>query len=177
MSSPTLPTNWLWNGESGESDSTGRVVIFDLDGVLCNADERQHFIRSTKKDWKAFFEACADDQPIEEMTRLLRLFATDVTVVLLTGRPIQVQEQTLSWLTKVDLPWDLLIMRDRGVYSDSTYFKQQSVRKLKAMGFDVQIAFEDDPQNYEMFEAEGVPCHYRYSGYYEDRDAVKNKIS
>lgn len=171
MSTPSTPENWLW--ESRPTDG-GRVVIFDLDGVLCNADARQHFIQSQKKDWKAFFEACADDIPIEETTRLLRMLANDVTVVLLTGRPVEVQPQTLQWLKKVDLPWDLLIMRDRGIYADSTLFKQQSVRMLKAKGFDVQIAFEDDPHNYEMFEAEGVPCHYRYSGYYEDRDAMKD---
>jgi hypothetical protein len=105
------------------------------------------------------------------------MLANDVTVVLLTGRPVQVQEQTLAWLANRDIPWDLLIMRDRGVYADSTIFKQQSVRALRATGFDVQIAFEDDPQNYEMFEAEGVPCHYRYSGYYEDRDATRTRIS
>jgi phosphoglycolate phosphatase-like HAD superfamily hydrolase len=174
MSTPTIPKNWLWKSEAVGS---GRVVIFDLDGVLCNADGRQHFIRSTRKDWKAFFEACSEDTLIEETARLLRLLATDVTVVLLTGRPIEVQSHTLSWLKTQDLPWDLLIMRNRGDYEDSTVFKQQSVRKLKSLGFDVQVAFDDDPQNQEMFEAEGVPCHYRYSGYYEERDAVKSKAN
>ena len=164
----SIPKNWLWS--HGQSER-GRVVIFDLDGVICNADARQHFIRSGRKDWKAFFEACADDQPIEETTRLLRLLAADVTVVLLTGRPIEVQQHTVSWLEAKDLPWDLLIMRNRGDYADSTVFKQQTTRQLKAMGYDIQVAFEDDPQNHQMFEAEGVPCHYVHSGYYDERDA------
>ena len=170
MSKPTIPKNWLWRQDPIRD---GRVVIFDLDGVLCNADGRQHFIRSGQKDWKAFFEACSDDQPIEEMTRLLRLLATDVTVVLLTGRPLEVQDHTVGWLSNQEIPWDLLIMRARGDYADSTVFKQQTVRILRSMGYDIQVAFEDDPQNYEMFEAEGVPCHYRHSGYYEDRESTK----
>jgi FMN phosphatase YigB (HAD superfamily) len=174
MSTSSIPKNWLW---SNEPAGDGRVVIFDLDGVLCNADGRQHFIKAARKDWKAFFEACAEDTLIEETARLLRLLAKDVTVVLLTGRPMEVREQTLSWLSAQDLPWDLLIMRNRGDYADSTTFKQQSVRTLKAMGFDVQVAFDDDPQNQEMFEAEGVPCHYRYSGYYEERDALKHQAN
>lgn len=174
MSTPTIPKNWLW---SNEPTGSGRVVIFDLDGVLCNADGRQHFIQAGKKDWKAFFEACAEDTLIEETARLLRLLAADVIVVLLTGRPMEVREHTLGWLKCQDLPWDLLIMRNRGDYADSTVFKQQSVRSLRTMGFDVQVAFDDDPQNQEMFEAEGVPCHYRYSGYYEERDSVKSKTS
>jgi hypothetical protein len=174
MSTSSIPKNWLWRSDVAQP---GRVVIFDLDGVLCNADGRQHFIRSARKDWKAFFEACTGDTLIEETARLLRLLAADVTVVLLTGRPMEVREHTLSWLKGQDLPWDLLIMRNRGDYEDSTVFKQQSVRTLKAMGYDVQVAFDDDPQNQEMFEAEGVPCHYRYSGYYEERDALKSKAN
>lgn len=171
MSTPTIPKNWLWKTNPV---GQGRVVIFDLDGVLCNADARQHFIQSGRKDWKSFFEACSEDEPIEESTRLLRMLADDVTVVLLTGRPLEVQEHTVAWLTSREIPWDLLIMRSRGVYADSTMFKQQSVRTLKSMGFDIQVAFEDDPQNHAMFQAEGVPCHYRHSGYYEERDAVEN---
>jgi hypothetical protein len=174
MSTPSIPKNWLWRAEPA---LPGRAVIFDLDGVLCNADGRQHFIRSPKKDWKAFFEACADDLLIEESARILRLMAKDVTVVLLTGRPTEVREHTLKWLEGQELPWDLLIMRNRGDYADSTSFKQQSVRTLKAMSFDVQVAFDDDPQNQEMFVNEGVPCHYRYSGYYEERDSLKSKTS
>jgi phosphoglycolate phosphatase-like HAD superfamily hydrolase len=127
MSTPTIPKNWLWQSDPV---GKGRVVIFDLDGVLCNADGRQHFIQSGHKDWKAFFEACVDDTLIEETARLLRLLAADVTVVLLTGRPLEVREQTLTWLYSQDLPWNLLIMRNRGDYADSTIFKQQSVRTL-----------------------------------------------
>jgi len=173
MTDTTIPKNWLWRQAPHKG---GRSVIFDLDGVLCDANGRQHFIRSGNHDWKSFFEACASDQPIEETVRLMRLLADDVTVVLLTGRPIEVQAQTLEWLDAIDLPWDILIMRDRGDYVDSTIFKQQTVRMLKAMDFDVQIAFEDDPLNYEMFEAEGVPCHYVHSGYYEGTDRTSKKL-
>ena len=31
----------------------------------------------------------------------------------------------------------------------------------------LRLAFEDDPRNVHMFHAEGVPCIYIHSGYYE----------
>jgi hypothetical protein len=34
-------------------------------------------------------------------------------------------------------------------------------------GFDLRLAFEDDRRNLEMFRAEGVPCIYIHSGYYD----------
>ena len=37
-------------------------------------------------------------------------------IVLLTARPISVQRQTLGWLERHDLRWDLLVMREWGDY-------------------------------------------------------------
>ena len=42
------------------------------------------------------------------------------SVVLLTGRPMRVQPQTLAWLERYGLRWDLLVMRARGDYSQVT---------------------------------------------------------
>ena len=36
-----------------------------------------------------------------------------------------------------------------------------------AFGFDLRLAFEDDRRNVEMFRAEGIPCLYVHSGYYD----------
>ena len=104
---------------------------------------------------------------IEEIARLLELLDASLAVVLLTGRPLRVQPQTLAWLERYKLRWDLLIMRDFGDYSAARHFKRRSVAELRAYGLDLQLAFEDDRRNLEMFRAEGVPCVYIHSGYYD----------
>ncbi len=48
-----------------------------------------------------------------------------------------------------------------------TSFKQTVVGELRAHGFDLRLAFEDDPSNHAMYVAAGVPCVYIHSGYYE----------
>ena len=88
-------------------------------------------------------------------------------IVLLTARPIRVQPQTLAWLERYGLRWDLLIMREFGDYMASRVFKKRSVDELRQYGFDLRLAFEDDPRNVHMFRAEGVPCIYIHSGYYD----------
>jgi hypothetical protein len=88
-------------------------------------------------------------------------------IILLTGRPARVQPQTLAWLQRYELRWDLLIMRDYGDYAAAREFKQDTVHDLRTYGFDLQLAFEDDRRNLEMFRAEGVPCVYIHSGYYD----------
>jgi hypothetical protein len=58
-------------------------------------------------------------------------------------------------------------MRDFGDYSSARRFKQQSIAEFRRYGFDLRLGFEDDRRNLEMFRAEGVPCVYIHSGYYD----------
>ena len=51
--------------------------------------------------------------------------------------------------------------------ASSRDFKQSSVWELRRYGFDLRLAIEDDRRNVEMFRAEGIPCIYFHSGYYD----------
>jgi phosphoglycolate phosphatase-like HAD superfamily hydrolase len=159
------PSNWAWR--DGPVARPGEAVVFDMDGVLSDAAGRQHFLERGHRDWDRFFEACGDDQVVEELARLLELLDPRLQVVLLTGRPFRVQPQTLAWLARYGLRWDLLVMRSRGDYAQVTMFKRDAVDELREYGFDLRLAFEDDPNNFAMFHAEGIPCVYIHSGYYD----------
>ena len=142
-------------------------MVFDIDGVLSDAASRQHFLESGRRDWEAFFDACGDDPLIEEVACLLSLLDPALRIVMLTGRPVRVQPQTVAWLDRYELRWDVLIMRDYGDYTAARDFKRSTVSDLRRFGFDLHLAFEDDRRNLEMFRAEGVACVYIHSGYYD----------
>jgi phosphoglycolate phosphatase-like HAD superfamily hydrolase len=146
-----------------------RAAVFDLDGVLSDAAGRQHFLDGStgRKDWRAFFAASGDDPLIEDVHRLLSLLDPSLTIVLLTARPTTVREQTLAWLDRYRVRWDLLVMRPERQYQPAVDFKGAMVSALRAAGLDLAIAFEDDRRNVAMFRAGGVPCVYIHSGYYE----------
>ncbi len=155
-----------WHWRAGPVPS-GPAVVFDLDGVLSDAASRQHYLEGPWRDWDAFFEACGDDPLIEEVGRLLELLEPGLVIVLLTARPARVQPQTLAWLHRYGLRWDLLVMRDYGDYTAAREFKRGSVRELRKAGFDLMLSFEDDRRNVAMFRDEGIPCVYIHSGYYD----------
>lgn len=159
------PEYWRWR--TNQSGAAGRAVVFDLDGVLSDAASRQHFLEGGRRDWDGFFNACGDDPLIDEVARVLSLLDASLRIVLLTGRPLRVRPQTLAWLARYDLRWDLLIMRPSGDYAAARAFKRRSVGELRAYGMQLELAFEDDRRNLEMFRAEGVPCLYVHSGYYD----------
>jgi hypothetical protein len=156
--------NWRWRAQPV---AAGPATVFDLDGVLSDAASRQHYIEGRRRDWDAFFAACGEDPVIEEVARLLELLDPQLAIILLTARPALVQPQTVAWLKRSGLRWDLLIMREVGDYGASQLFKQRSVHELRQAGFDLQLSFEDDKRNVAMFRQEGIPCVYIHSGYYD----------
>ena|SRR6516165_3326920 len=158
------PESWKW---AADPVHPGRAVIFDLDGVLSDAASRQHFLESPRRDWNAFFDACGEDPLIDEVDRLLDLLDPMLTIILVTARPMRVQPQTLAWLDRYQMRWDLLVMREPGDYRSARSFKHEAVFDLRSYGFELLLAFEDDRRNLEMFRAEGVPCLYIHSGYYD----------
>jgi hypothetical protein len=166
-SAPFVPDHWRWR--SGPIEPA-EAVIFDIDGVLSDAAGRQHFLEGgggRRKDWDSFFEACGDDPVIDEVGRLLELLDPRLQVILLTGRPIWVQPQTVAWLERYRLRWDVLVMRDFGDYAAAREFKRWTAADFRRYGFDLRLAFEDDPRNRDMFHEEGIPCIYIHSGYFD----------
>jgi phosphoglycolate phosphatase-like HAD superfamily hydrolase len=161
----TLLTHWRWRDAE---IAGGRAVVFDIDGVLSDASDRQHYLSGPgRRDWKRFFEAAGDDAVIEEVARLTDLIDPTLTLVLLTARPTTIRDLTVTWLERHGLRWDLLVMRPEGDYMPSPDAKRLAVHELRAAGFELALAFDDDRRNVDMFHSEGVPCIYLHSGYYE----------
>jgi hypothetical protein len=158
------PEHWTWRTAPVEP---GPAVIVDIDGVLSDATSRQHYLEAPRQDWRSFFDACGEDPVIEEIRTLLDLLDPTLRIVLLTARPHRVHHLTEAWLRRYDIRWDLLLMRPWGDYELAPDFKQSAVWELRAFGFDPRLAFEDDRRNVEVFRAEGIPCLYVHSGYYD----------
>lgn len=160
---PVDPPHWLWRVEV--RDPTVCVVV-DIDGVVADAEHRQHLLDGHPRLWNDFFDAAGADELIDEMAAVVRLLREELVVVLLTARPIRIRELTTAWLAQHGLRWDLLVMRPDHDFTTSPAFKRTELRRLLEAGWQVQLAFDDDPRNVEMFRSEGVECLYVHSGYY-----------
>ena len=159
-----VPEHWIWRHGAV---APGDAVVFDIDGVLSDAANRQHYLESPRRDWEGFFDACGDDSVIEEVKALVDLLDPALRVVLLTGRPLRVHQLTEAWLRRYVIRWGLLVMRPWGGYAAARHFKRHAISELRQHGLVPRLAFEDDPRNAEMFRAEGVHCVYLHSGYYD----------
>lgn len=100
------------------------------------------------------------------MVELLHALRADRAVTMLSARPMWAQPDTVGWFERHRIRWDLLIMRESPSALDAPSFKARSVGELRSHGLTPSLAFDDDPRNVAMFEAENVPCVYVHSGYY-----------
>ncbi len=140
-------------------------MIVDVDGVISDAGHRQHLANARR--WDDFFDAGADDTPLEPGVALVEALDPDLAVVLLTARPWRLLDVTVRWLKAHRLRWDLLVLRPPASATSSRAYKAAEVDRLRSHGFTLLCALEDDPRNVEMFTAAGVPCVYVHSGYYD----------
>src|SRR5215203_4392556 len=75
-----------------------RCYLFDLDGTLADCTHRLHHIKTSRKNWNAFFAACTKDGPIPHMVELARHLSKVEKVVFCSGRSDQVRGETEQWL-------------------------------------------------------------------------------
>ncbi len=142
-------------------------MIFDLDGVISDASHRQRYLRGPTKDWKGFFAAAVNDVPIAAGLGLTRAVIDDHTVAILTARPSYMATGTLDWLAAHEVRYHLLILRPAHDRRSSASFKRHELGRLRAAGYEVTAAIDDDERIIDMYRSEGVFALYLHSGYYE----------
>ena len=116
------PQNWTWRSEL---IAPAPCAVFDIDGVLADAEHRQHLIRGRGRNWHVFFEMCRKDALIEEVANMGHLLDPAMRIVLCTARPQSVAGETLEWLEEHGVRWDLLVMREHGDQGGTMYLVQK----------------------------------------------------
>lgn len=138
-----------------------KVVIVDIDGTISKVGDRLKYLQQSPKDWDAFYDACFDDEPIEEVIQLVRTLAMRYEIVFCTGRRESVRNQTKNWLQKhmgvYFAHGCTLLMRPNNDYRHDTEVKVQLFlghRKLK----DVLLVLEDRNSMVAKWRSLGLKC-------------------
>lgn len=153
-----------WHRRDGAAPS-GPIIIFDIDGVLSDARPRQHHLREGSPDWHTFFSAGINDQPLTSGVVLARAVA--LPIVAVSARPSYVHDDSVAWLEREGVPFDLVITRPANDQRSSSEFKAAELAALQQSGYEVVLAIDDDPANVAMYQDNGVEVLYIHSGYYD----------
>lgn len=137
---------------------TKNCFIFDLDGTLADDSHRVHLLANGQ--WDEYFARCPNDKAIEHIVQVANaLSAFDFAIAIVTGRSETVREETLAWLGRaLEYPVDELIMRGKDDRRPNSEMKLAALTDLRGKGYEVLMAFDDQPQTCAMWRNAGVPC-------------------
>lgn len=149
-----------------------RYLIVDIDGTLSDSNHRLKYIyppEGEKKNWGKFFSEAKNDEPIEFILEIVRMYwLQDVKINLVTGRPEEMRGATLDWMEKHDIRFDELYMRPQGDHRQDTVVKREIYHKhLEPSGLKVVGALEDRLHVAEMWRELGIPvllCNDEWRG-------------
>ena len=139
-------------------DVLKNVYIFDLDGTIADCTHRLHFISDGRKAWKSFYKACGDDAPIEASCDLARSLYANNEVWILTGRGMEAEVATASWLAKHHVPYTMLIMRPVGDNTPTDELKERWAKGYNLASRAI-CAFDDNPKHAAMYRKLGITCY------------------
>lgn len=136
-----------------------KCYLFDIDGTLADGEHRIHHIKQEKKDWRAYFAACAGDKPIQHMVDLaITLYDADHKIIYVSGRSDECMEATIQWLIRHQLPDAPLFMRKAGDHRNDDILKSEFLDQIIAAGYEPIMAFDDRDRVVKMWRERGIPC-------------------
>jgi phosphoglycolate phosphatase-like HAD superfamily hydrolase len=143
------------------------LVIFDLDGTLCDISHRRWMIGKNRldgrpPDWPGFYRACADDVPKTATIEVARaLHSAGHELWLFSGRSDEVIVRTMTWLEKHGLSGLFTRFRFRatGDYTPDDKLKYTWYEEMTPMEkIRLMLVFDDRDRMVKMWRSLGVPC-------------------
>ena len=137
-------------------DITKDVVVVDLDGTLALDGHRSHYLNRTPRDWTKYFAACGDDAPNLPIIELVSaLYEANFHIHIVSGRSDEVRDTTLDWLSKHEVPFEILKMRPKDNRVDDHKLKLEMVSAYKDR---ILLVLEDRQRVVDMWRANGLTC-------------------
>lgn len=121
-------------------DTSDRITVMDIDGVLADVRHRLHFLSTRPKQWDAFFAACAADAPLAQGKAVAR---QSPALVYFSGRPERYREVTLRWLEAHGFPSAALHLRPDVDRRPAREYKSEVLARLGGPAA-VECVYDDD---------------------------------
>lgn len=138
------------------------TVIVDIDGTVAKVGDRIKFLNQTPKDWDAFYEACDEDEPIEEMIYLVNTLQKDYSIVFCSGRRESCREKTNIWIANnfdIEDGWDfLLLLRPNKDHRHDTEVKPEMLAKAGIKLEQIAFVLEDRNTMVKKWRELGLIC-------------------
>ncbi len=122
-------------------------------------------IQTFTPDWKAFYEACDKDLPIQPVIEMFRLISMQYDVVQIwAARCESVRQKTLNWIIdnfkagmdEIEYFNSILKMRPIGDNTPEDQLKERWLDELSGNSGKIDFVFDDTPKGVHMWHRRGI---------------------
>ena len=133
-----------------------KYIILDLDGCISDDRRRLHLIDHNEPDmtkrYEKYHSVCDSDPPINR--HLFDSLDDSTTAVIFTARPQKYADQTIDWLEKTGIKFEILCMRKDGDHRPSTIIKNEFLSFIQRNN--IIRAFDDKEDVVAMYRNNGI---------------------
>lgn len=136
-----------------------KAIIVDIDGTLADVEHRVHHVRQEPKNWRAFNQAMEKDDLNPWCRDLITAMkGQNVEVLLVTGRDEDYRAQTESWLSKHEVAYDHLWMRQASDYRGDDTVKKEIYQIDILPTYEILFVVDDRQSVVKMWRSIGLVC-------------------
>jgi len=133
-----------------------KAIIVDLDGTLADIRVRLKHLEGKKKDWKSFNKNIETDDLHEWCREIMKRFAHDHKIIIVSGRTDELKDETEAWLKKYDVPYHNLFMRKAHDMRPDNIIKLEVYEQFIRDKFSVVFVLDDRQKVVDMWRGEGL---------------------
>jgi hypothetical protein len=134
------------------------AVIFDLQGTLVDVTSVRHLVERDEPDFDSFHVetgTCPANQWVVDEAK--KAHVDGKVVIVMTGMNEKFRGLMVSWLTRHEVPFDLLQMRENKDYRKDFVVKREMLKDVNLRGFTVTHAWDDNPQIIDLWRHKNIP--------------------
>lgn len=124
------------------------AIICDIDGTIAKMNGRHPF------EW----HRVGEDIPQKNIIEILKKFAPDTTILLMSGRDGVCRPETEKWLLSNDVPFAHLFMRGEGDNRKDDIVKMELYETNIQDRYNIRFVLDDRNQVVDMWRSIGLTC-------------------
>jgi hypothetical protein len=134
-----------------------KIIVFDLDGTICNVNHRRHWVTSKPKNWPAWNAGIKNDTPHDDIVWILKDYHdADHLIILCSGRSDDLRAASEDWLNENGIPFHQLYMRSEGDNRPDSIVKVELLDRIREEWGDPYLWFDDRNSVVDAIRTAGV---------------------
>ena len=134
------------------------VILFDLDGTLCDVKHRRQYVATNPRNWDAWNAGIINDKPIPQVLEVFNALKDRFPIFFVSGRSDDYRDVTVQWLEKHSITehdYNRLLMRKYKDHRDDAIVKGEIADQIEE-NYKIFAVFDDRKRVVDMWANRGI---------------------